>query len=250
MTGQDADKGQAQPMDGTVPGPDVMLRLWASWMDQMSAPAHTLTDPGTAWWQMTTNNPASSLIDAGVDQLQRSLSQDPTLRSIDQMWNANPLREVVPVDWAEIARALRTVWLRSLRKPETANAIVDFNTDLWRSAQQVWHEAGQRWLGLADATPTQGPVSASADKRFAAPEWHTNPVYRTLKEVYLLASDWLLKGADADDGMDEAERQRIKFHLRQFVDAMSPTLMLISNPAALHKLLRRAAPALSPAPAT
>ena len=40
MTRQDADKGQAQPMDGTVPGPDVMLRLWASWMDQMSAPAH------------------------------------------------------------------------------------------------------------------------------------------------------------------------------------------------------------------
>ena len=33
------------------------------------------------------------------------------------MWNANPLREVVPVDWAEIARALRIVWLRSLEKP-------------------------------------------------------------------------------------------------------------------------------------
>ena len=78
------------------------------WMDQMSAPAQALADPGTAWWQMTTDNPASSLIDGGVDQLQRSLSQDPTLRSIDQMWNANPLREVVPVDWAEIARALRT----------------------------------------------------------------------------------------------------------------------------------------------
>ena len=25
--------------------------------------------------------------------------------------------------------------------------------------------------GAADSTPTQGPVSASADKRFAAPEW-------------------------------------------------------------------------------
>ena len=37
--------------------------------------------------------------------------------------------------------------------------------------------------------------------------------------------------------MDEAERQRINFHLRQFVDAMSPTLMLMSNPAALHKAI-------------
>ena len=37
--------------------------------------------------------------------------------------------------------------------------------------------------------------------------------------------------------MDEAERQRINFHLRQFVDAMSPSLMLMSNPAALHKAI-------------
>jgi polyhydroxyalkanoate synthase len=116
---------------------------------------------------------------------------------------------------------LRTVWLRSLVKPETTKAVMDFNQDLWRSALGIWQEAGQRWLG-ADTAPTKGPVSASADKRFAAREWHTNPVYRTLKEVYLLASTWLLEQGNADD-MDEAERQRINFHLRQFVDAMSPS---------------------------
>ena len=37
--------------------------------------------------------------------------------------------------------------------------------------------------------------------------------------------------------MDEAERRRITFHLRQFVDAMSPTLILLSNPAALQKAI-------------
>ena len=57
-----------------------------------------------------------------------------------------------------------------------------------------------------------------------------------LKQLYLLASDWLLEQGDAAD-MDEAERQRINFHLRQFVDAMSPSLMLMSNPVALHKAI-------------
>ncbi len=233
---KDTDTMQPQA-GGNAPGPDVMLGLWASWMDRMAA-GQASAGQGKPWWQMTTDAPAPDLLAGGVQQLEESLSKDPMLRSIDQMWNANPLREVVPIDWAEIARALRTVWLRSLRTPETAKAIVDFNTDLWRSALEVWHEAGQRWLGRAETAPTQGPVSASADKRFAAPEWHTNPVYRTLKEVYLLASDWLMKQADAvDDDMDEAERQRINFHLRQFVDAMSPTLMLMSNPAALHKAI-------------
>jgi polyhydroxyalkanoate synthase len=202
-------------------------------MDRMSAPAQALADPGTTWWQMTTDNPAASLIAGGVTQFQESLSQDPTLRSIDQMWNANPLREVVPVDWAEIARALRIVWLRSLNKPSTTLAVADLNQDLWRSALDVWQEAGQHWLGLAGSSSAERPASA-ADKRFAAPEWHTNPVYRTLQQIYLLASDWLLQQGDVED-LDEAERQRINFHLRQFVDAMSPTLILLSNPVALRR---------------
>src|SRR3954453_702148 len=134
-----------------------MLGMWASWMDQMTAPGQASAGRGKPWWQMTTDAPAPHALAGGVQQLEEVLQKDPTLRSIDQMWNANPLREVIPIDWAEIARALRIVWLGSLHKPETAKAIVEFNTDLWRSALQVWHEAGQRWLDLSDRTPTQGP---------------------------------------------------------------------------------------------
>jgi len=38
MAGKDMDKAGA-PITPDVPGPDVMLSLWASWMDQMSASA-------------------------------------------------------------------------------------------------------------------------------------------------------------------------------------------------------------------
>jgi polyhydroxyalkanoate synthase subunit PhaC len=235
MAGEDSHKTQVQ-LSGNMPGPDVMLRLWASWMDQISTAVQPSSDPGAAWWDMTTSNPASSLISGGVTQFQESLSQDVTLHSIDQMWNANPLREVVPVDWAEIARALRIVWLRSLRKPGAALDVMDLNQDLWRSALDVWQEAGQHWLALAGLSSTDGRAPATTDKRFAAREWHTNPVYRTLQQVYLLASDWLLQQGDVED-MDEAEQQRINFHLRQFVDAMSPALILLSNPVALRKAI-------------
>jgi polyhydroxyalkanoate synthase subunit PhaC len=54
--------------------------------------------------------------------------------------------------------------------------------------------------------------------------------------VYLLASDWLLRQGEVLD-MDEAEKQRINFHIRQFVDAMSPSLQLISNPVALRRAM-------------
>ena len=54
--------------------------------------------------------------------------------------------------------------------------------------------------------------------------------------MYLLASDFLLKQAEAED-LEPAERERLVFHLQQFVNAMSPTLLLLSNPAALRRVL-------------
>jgi polyhydroxyalkanoate synthase subunit PhaC len=35
--------------------------------------------------------------------------------------------------------------------------------------------------------------------------------------------------------LDEAEQRLHTFHLRQFVDATSPTLMLMSNPVVLRR---------------
>jgi polyhydroxyalkanoate synthase len=219
------------PGTAAAPGPDALLGLWASWVKAMSGanPAWA----GSGMWRpvLPEGHPAPTAAEF-YDQLAR----DPVLRSIDQMWNANPLRDVIPVDWAEVVRALRTVWLRSLKHPADAlTSAVRLNTDVWRSAAEAWNQAGQRWLGLAQANVSD-PSGRATDKRFAAPEWHSNPVYRALKEAYLLASDWLLQQGKADD-MDEAERQRLTFHLQQFVDAMSPSLLLFSNPAALRRVL-------------
>ena len=84
--------------------------------------------------------------------------------------------------------------------------------------------------------PRHNPAWVRHDKRFDAPEWHANPVYRTLKDLYLLASDFLLKESEAED-LEPAERERLRFHLEQFVNATSPTLLLFSNPAALRRAM-------------
>ena len=151
-----------------VPGPDALLQIWSSWMEQVSASSRPAADGGSAWWDPT-KAPVSASFAGGIQHLQNALSRNPTLRSIDQMWNANPLREVIPLDWAEIARALRIVWLRALGRPETAVSVMEFNQDQWRSAVNVWQEAGQRWLGREQASHGKAPTSP-ADKRFAAPE--------------------------------------------------------------------------------
>ena len=223
---------------GEPPRPDTALAVWMSWMESSFGQAQNWMSSAEPWWTVTPDQMAGNMLSAGSKQLNDMLARDPLLRSIDQMWNANPFREIVPVDWAEIARALRTVWMLSLAKPgESMQSAAELNTKMWQSAIDNWNEAGQRWLSFAGQQPAEGAKTKGGDKRFAAPEWHSNPVYRTLKEMYLMASDWLIKHGKDVEGLDDAERQRLNFHLQQFVDAMSPTLLLVSNPAALRKAL-------------
>jgi polyhydroxyalkanoate synthase len=200
MASQDTSEGHGQGHpgqgNGGLPSPGAMLGIWTSWVQAMSGSAgQGWADPAKPWWQMTGDHLLGGALAAGgTGQLGETLAKDPFLRSVDRMWNANPLRDVVPVDWAEVARALRTVWLRSLARPGAAMpATAELNANLWRSALDAWNEAGRRWWeGAGAAAPAGG---GGGDKRFAAPEWHTNPAYRVLKEAYLLASDWLLNRA-------------------------------------------------------
>ena len=141
--------------DSSPPRPDAMLGQWVSWMEQNLGAARDWIGSDKPWWQVTADELASNMLAGGVKQFNDLLAKDPILRSIDQMWNANPLREVVPIDWAEIMRALRTVWLRSLAKPEQALAgVAELNLQmLGGPAIDVWSEAGKRWSGMAGTEP-------------------------------------------------------------------------------------------------
>ncbi|MCK8783947.1 alpha/beta fold hydrolase [Roseomonas sp. NAR14] len=221
--------------------PGSMLGLWTSWLDLMRGQVLSAGQavPEGQPWQVRADEVAGRVLADSVRKVNDALLQDPNLRTLDRLLNANPLREVIPVDWAEVARALRTVWLRNLGRPGSAvQSALDLNLRLWRSALDAWSEAGRRWLGEETAAPATpgGKAPPVADKRFAAPEWQSNPLFRTLRDSYLIASEWLLKQGDAPD-LDEAERLRLNFHLRQFIDATSPTLALASNPAALRRAM-------------
>ena len=97
---QERTTGSEQPQGGQSsgiwPGPDVMLGAWTSWMESGSARAQPGVDIGKPWWQLTPDDLAGEMLAGGIEQLHKTLAKDPLLRSVDQMWNANPLRDVVP----------------------------------------------------------------------------------------------------------------------------------------------------------
>ena len=162
----------------------------------------------------------------------------PLMTSAESLLNHHPLRQVIPVDWAEIVRSLRLVALEGMRRPErTAMHLAELNIRAWQVAVDIWSDTARRWFGVDPGSDHPPATGHEDDKRFAAPEWRDNPSYRILKELYLLFSHWLLHDAAEVEDLTPAERQRLHFHLRQFVDAMSPALFLATNPVALRRAL-------------
>lgn len=152
----------------------------------------------------------------------------------DQLWRANPLHRLLPIPWGEITRALMTLSVRSTADPTHATmAAANLGLMMWREAAETWIGTAARWWGLAPAAPAK-PERAEADRRFDAPEWEQHPFFRLLKQSYLALSRYLLQEAERQ-AIDRAERQRLVFYLGQFLDAMSPTVFLPTNPAALRK---------------
>jgi polyhydroxyalkanoate synthase len=58
-----------------------------------------------------------------------------------------------------------------------------------------------------------------------------------IRQSYLLVSERLLGGVDAIEGVDEKQREKLRFMTRSFVDAMSPSNFALTNPQVMERAL-------------
>jgi polyhydroxyalkanoate synthase len=92
---------------------------------------------------------------------------------------------------------------------------------------QLWQTQLQRKPG-EQAPPVIEP--ARGDLRFSAPEWAESPIYDYLRQAYLINADYLQRAADLVPVAAEADRKRLRFMTRQYVDAMAPSNFAATNP--------------------
>lgn len=98
--------------------------------------------------------------------------------------------------------------------------LVELQADYLRQATALWNAS----LG-------QGDTPAATDRRFAAPEWRSNPAAHFMSQLYLLNGRTLGRMAEQVEA-DDKTKARIKFAVQQFVDAASPSNFLALNPEA------------------
>jgi polyhydroxyalkanoate synthase len=195
--------------------------------------------PFEAWSEWLRNNMGAKSQMLGSTgekaETEGATASDPLMSVMGKLPD-NPMSNIIPIDWMELSKALQTLMKREMSDPQRAMQVAtDYNRRLFETNMKVWSDTASRFWGL----PRQeADERGKPDKRFSEPEWNENPYYETLKETYLLASEYLLKEAEETDGQGETEEERsLKFHLKQFVDAMAPANFLLTNPAALKRVM-------------
>jgi len=104
------------------------------------------------------------------------------------------------------------------------------------------HRFAQLWAAAASALATPGATmpqivaDAPGDRRFSSAIWREQPFFAWVKQSYLLYGEYLTTIA-ALATLPAAEKRRLEFSVRQFVDAIAPTNFPATNPDVLNRAL-------------
>ncbi len=104
----------------------------------------------------------------------------------------------------------------------------------WHDYLALVNQATLRFWGQ-EVEPLKTPQKG--DKRFRHQAWEENPVFDFVKQSYLLAADYIHATVKNAEGLDDKTARKVDFFTRQFVDALSPTNFLATNPEVLEKTL-------------
>jgi polyhydroxyalkanoate synthase subunit PhaC len=132
-------------------------------------------------------------------------------------------------DPLNIGRAFMEMTTKLMANP---SRLMQAQLGFWQDYVTLWQNTTRRIMGI-DTEPVIDP--ASGDRRFRDDAWKENEIFDFIKQTYLLSARYVQDVVTHVDGLDSRTAQKVDFYSRQFVDAMSPSNFLLTNPEVLRK---------------
>ncbi|CAE6844277.1 MULTISPECIES: PHA/PHB synthase family protein [Paraburkholderia] len=111
---------------------------------------------------------------------------------------------------------------------------------LAQAQAHYWQQQMALYMGIAASATGKSPEPTVSpergDRRFNADVWRDNPWYSLLKQTYLLNARLLDEMVEAA-GIEEKEKHKLRFYVRQFIDSMSPANFAATNPEVMTAAL-------------
>ena len=138
--------------------------------------------------------------------------------------------EVAPeADPLNIGGAFMEMTTRLMANPAR---LMQAQLGFWQDYMTLWQNTARRMMGIESQPVIDAP---SSDRRFKDDAWKENEVFDFIKQSYLLSARFVQDVVTQVDGLEPKTAQKVDFYARQFVDAMSPSNFLLTNPEVLRK---------------
>lgn len=134
-------------------------------------------------------------------------------------------------DPAIIAKAFQDMFQKVLGNP---TRLIQAQLSFWHDYIELTQNAYRRLLGQ----PVEPYIQpAPGDKRFRDKQWTEDFIFDFIKQSYLLAARSIHQAALQVEGLDPKTAEKVDFYTHQFVDAISPTNFVLTNPRVLKATL-------------
>ena len=129
-------------------------------------------------------------------------------------------------------KELYTEWFTTaIQNP---HKLAQVNMEFWQKAMSLYQNSTIGFLGI-NADPVI--EEARGDRRFHHEDWAKEPIFKCIKQSYLLVSQWVRNLVAEVEGLDAHSAEKVKFFTERYLDAMSPTNFAATNPAVLQKII-------------
>ncbi len=152
-------------------------------------------------------------------------SQKVWLNSLERSVSSNASTQPDPLNTFPVMARLAQQWLEHPEKLGEATLAY------WTQQAELWTRMMKRSMGAEDTEPLVTPPKG--DKRFQDPMWRENPFFDYLKQSYLVTGSWLKERLAEADSLPDADRKKLEFLTRNFIEALAPSNYAGTNPEVL-----------------
>lgn len=141
------------------------------------------------------------------------------------------------------------------KKPLDVSSLIDQYIDLTehfqnvmsvmlKNPEKIWEMQLTYWKDAMDLAQAQfahwleGKSMPITDSRFSGEDWLHNPFFNLLSQHYLLATQHMNGLFEKMEYSDKNTAKRIKFFMKQYLDALSPANFVHTNPQLMDETLK------------